>query len=516
MNLVTSHPQLSRRIGGLVAAGLAGAGAGLALGLVMPHGPMTSGQALAALGAALVVGGFAGRVGRTRWAALLTPMVFAGASEIARLGTVGPSVGAIRFDSVFGIVAFLSGRGFDAVLILTPMVVAALWGAALSRRRSSADVGARTASRAGPVVRRATLALASLVVVVLVVGLARPAGTEPIPGADGETLAGSIAELVSVPIGGHDQAIMLRGHDAGAPVLLFLEGGPGGTALGSMRIAGQGLEEDFVVATWDQRGTGKSAAALEPVATLTVDQAVRDAIEVSEYLRDRFDQAKIYLVGSSWGTVLGVLAAQQRPELFAAYVGTGQMVDLQETDRLMYAESVAYAKRVGDAAFADQLAAIGPPPYTDMLAYPVALSSNPDWDDYSPGPDYAIRAEYPTSLFVGEYTLIEQARAMGALIDTFAMIYPQLQEVDFRRDVPRLDVPVFVVEGAHESPGRAVLTREWFAGLSAPSKQLTRFESSGHNPPLDEPGRFAAFMADVVLAQTYPGVASTTAEGSSS
>ncbi|WP_420898331.1 alpha/beta hydrolase family protein [Cryobacterium cheniae] len=153
---------------------------------------------------------------------------------------------------------------------------------------------------------------------------------------------------------------MLRGHDYRAPVLLFLEGGPGGTAVGSMRIAGQGLEKNFVVATWDQRGAGKSAAAFEPVATLTVDQAVHDAIEVSEYLRDRFNQPRIYLVGSSWGTVLGVLAAQQRPDLFAAYVGTGQMVDLQATDKLMYAESVAYAQRVGDGAFGDQLAAIGP------------------------------------------------------------------------------------------------------------------------------------------------------------
>jgi proline iminopeptidase len=349
-------------------------------------------------------------------------------------------------------------------------------------------------------------------VAALLVALARPAGTAPITGPDGEPLAGSVAELVSVPIGGHDQAIMLRGNNARAPVLLFLEGGPGGTAVGSMRHSGQGLEENFVVATWDQRGTGKSAAALEPVETLTVDQAVRDAIEVSEYLRERFDQSKIFLVGSSWGTTLGVLAAAQRPDLFYAYVGTGQMVDQQETDKLMYAESVAYAERVGDAGFARQLAAIGPPPYTDMLRYPVAISSNPDWRAYSPGPDHNNSAEYPASLFVAEYTLTEQARGMAALVDTFALMYPQLQEVDFRRDVPRLDVPVFVVEGAHEAPGRAVLAREWFALLAAPSKQLVTFESSGHTPHLDEPGLFAAFLADVVLAQTGPGGTPATSE----
>ena len=179
---------------------------------------------------------------------------------------------------------------------------------------------------------------------------------------------------------------MLRGHDVEAPVLLFLEGGPGGTALGSMRYAGQPLEEHFTVATWDQRGTGKSASALEPLDTLTVAQAVADTIEVTEYLRDRFDEERIYLLGSSWGTTLGTLAVQARPDLFHAYIGSGQMVDQQETDKRMYAESVAYAQRVGDTGFAEQLRAIGPPPYTDMLAYPVAIASNPEWHDFSTEP----------------------------------------------------------------------------------------------------------------------------------
>ncbi|WP_407343136.1 alpha/beta fold hydrolase [Pengzhenrongella phosphoraccumulans] len=496
------HP-LARRFGARTAAGLAVLATGLGLGQVMPRGPMTSGQSLTALGLALAVGGLAGWAWRTRWTALLTPVAFASVFELSRLGTVGPSVGAIRFDSVFGIVAFIAGRGFDAVGILAPMAVAAVWGAALERRQTRAGSGAAPAgSRAGRILRRGALGLASAVVVVLVVGLARPASTEPIMGPDGETVAGSIAELVSVPIGGHDQAIMLRGRDSGAPVLLFLEGGPGGTAVGSMRQVGQGLEEDFVVATWEQRGTGKSAAALEPAATLTVDQAVRDAIEVSEYLRDRFDQPKIYLVGSSWGTILGVRAAQQRPDLYAAYVGTGQMVDPQETDELMYAESVAYAQRVRDIAFADQLTAIGPPPYTDMLAYPVAIASNPDWDAFTPGPGSRRAADYPVSLFTAEYTLTEQMRGMAAMVDTFALLYPQLQGTDFRHDVPRLEVPVFLVEGAHEAPGRAVLVREWFATLEAPAKTLVTFASSGHTPQLDEPTHFATYMTEVLHQST--------------
>ena len=494
------------------AALLSAAAAGLALALLMPRGPMTSTESLTALTLGVAVGSLAGWLMASRWAALLAPATFGAAFEIGRIGAVGPTVDGIRLDGLYGILALVVGRGFDVLVVGVPMAVAAFWGAALARRQNRDEAAeppdGQPALAGGSAFWRAargtSLVLATVLVVGLAAVLARPARTAPILDAEGTPVPGSIAELAVVPIGGHDQAIMLRGHDVEAPVLLFLEGGPGGTALGSMRYAGQPLEEHFTVATWDQRGTGKSASALEPLETLTVAQAVSDTIEVTQYLRDRFDEERIYLLGSSWGTTLGTLAVQARPDLFHAYIGSGQMVDQQETDKRMYAESVAYAQRVGDAGFAEQLRAIGPPPYTDMLAYPVAIASNPEWHDFTHGADHDARSTYPANLLVEEYNLTEKVRSAAALIDTFALMYPQLQDVDFRRDILRLDVPVFIVEGEHEAPGRADLAVDWFEQLSAPSKQMVTFEHSGHTPHLHEPGRFAAYLAEVVLPQTYP------------
>ncbi len=82
------------------------------------------------------------------------------------------------------------------------------------------------------------------------------------------------------------------------------------------------------------------------------------------------------------------------------------------------------------------------------------------------------------------------------------MLYPQLQGIDFRQSVPRLEVPVYLIEGAHEAPGRSTLAVEWFEALDAPTKQLVVFDHSGHTPQRDEPGRFAEYLATVVLAQT--------------
>ncbi len=475
---------------GLLAAAGAAATAALLAGWLMPRGPVTSAQALTTVAVGLIVGGVAGWAMRSRWALLLTPAVFVVVFEIVRARVDGPTVDGLRLGDLYGVLTLMAGRGVDAVLILLPMLVGVGLGLGYARRSG------RLSSRAG-LPGRILVTVGVVAVLALVAGLLRPASTEAITDASGEPVPGSVAELVAVEIGGHEQWLMLRGVSADAPVLLYLEGGPGGTGIGRMRQAGEDLEQDFVVATWDQRGTGKSVSALEPTQTLTLEQMVQDTLEVTAYLQERFAEQRIYLVGSSWGTVLAVLAAQRSPESFHAVVGTGQMVDPFETDELMYAQSIADAEARGDTAQAATLREMGPPPYQDTLDYPIAIASNPTWSSFTRGADYNPASEYPASLFVAEYTLVEQLRGMGAIADTYDVLYPQLAGVDFRQDVPRLDVPLYVVAGAHEAPGREVLAREWVEGLSAPVTEYVVFEQSGHNPNFDEPGRFADYLARV-------------------
>lgn len=476
------------------AVGLVALAAALA-GWLMPRGPVTTPQALISLIVAVAVGFGAGRLMRTRWAVLLAPTVFMAVFEVARMRIEGPTVDGISLSGLYGIIALVGGRGIDALLLLLPLVVGCGWGVMVARRSERS----RTAQpRPRHIASRGLLALATGTVLLLAAGLVRPASTEPIVDAAGSEVAGSIAELVDVPIGGHDQSIMLRGTSTEAPVLLFLEGGPGGTGIGRIRNAGEALEQDFVVAVWDQRGTGKSYDALEPTETLTLDQMVTDTIDVTRYLLDRFDQEKLYLVGSSWGTIIGTLAVQRSPELFHAWIGTGQMVDPFETDTLMYAESLTDAKARGDDAAVTALDALGPPPYVNTLDYPVAIASNPKWMQFANGDDYNPASEYPTSLFVGEYTLVEQLRGMAAIAETYHVLYPQLEGTDFRTDVPRLEVPVYLLEGRYEAAGREILAREWFDLLEAPRKEYLVLENSGHTPPSDEPGKFADLMSQIL------------------
>jgi pimeloyl-ACP methyl ester carboxylesterase len=492
MQTILRHLWSDRRIGWAVAAAIA-IGAGSFSAWLTPRGPVTTTGALVSVAAAGLVGVAAGLATGSRWSLLVAPVVFVSVFELARLGVDGATVDAIHLGSTYGIIALILGRLLHGVLVLAPMILGCVYGVWLAAR-----LGRKTSTRGGAV--GWTLAgLATVALVVVAALIARPATTPPIVGPDGGPLPGSIAELTTVRIGGHEQALMIRGRSVDSPVLLFLAGGPGGTEIGAMR-ADTDLEQDFVVVTWDQRGTGKSYAALDPTATLTLEQTIADTIELTDYLRQRFDEDRIYLVGQSWGSTLGVLAAQRRPELYHAFVGSGQMVSQRETDVMFWEDTLAWAERSGDEALAATLRENGPPPYDTLLLYEPALSHEHDWNPY---PELDVSKEMPGNLFVVENSLMDRVNGLRGFLDTFSVLYPQLQGIDFRRDVPSLDVPVYMVAGQHEARGRAVPADEWFAALEAPSKERIVFDASGHRPNFEQPGRFAEVMRDV-LSDTYP------------
>ena len=167
--------------------------------------------------------------------------------------------------------------------------------------------------------------LLALVVAALAVAVAVPGSTPSIVGPDGRPGPGSIAQLTTVSLGGRDQVISIRAFDEDAPVLLYLTGGPGQSDLALSRALLEPLTRDFVVVGWDQRGTGRSYAALDPTSELRLDRIVRDTIELTQYLRTRFAEEKIYLLGESWGTTLGGIADQREAEFFHAYIASCQM-----------------------------------------------------------------------------------------------------------------------------------------------------------------------------------------------
>lgn len=419
---------------------------GVAAALWTPRGPLTGGQALASIAISLAVGVLAGRAAGTRWMILGAPLAYAIAFELARMSATGPSVDAPH-PSVLGLLVLITGRGVHGLLALFPMAAGAAWGS-----------GAR---------RRIPLGLAAAGLVLVAVAAAVPARTERIPGG--------VAELAQV--GG--LRVVIRGRDAAAPVLLFVPGPPGGSMTGMLRLRLPALEERFVVATLDRRSG----------AGLTLDSEVADIVAVTGHLRKRFGRDRIVLAAHSGGSIPAVTAAHRRPGLFHAYLGIGQAVDLRDSDRILYGDMLAWARSGGRDDLVDRLTAQGPPPWPDVYDYePFQLHAPAVYGIAGP----------PFDLGVPEYTPLARAHVMTTMLDAWDALYPNLQDVDLRRDVPELAIPACFVQGGREMRSLAGPFATWYAALRAPGKRLVVLPESGHHPMSEEPDRFAAAVTELL------------------
>jgi pimeloyl-ACP methyl ester carboxylesterase len=153
-----------------------------------------------------------------------------------------------------------------------------------------------------------------VVVAALVVLFLIPGST---PKIDTRRHPHSLAVLEQVPVNDTQQWVLIRSEDAANPMVLFVHGGPGTSQLTLMRKNTQLLERYCTAVNWDQRRTAKSFAAGRDDASMTMGQFVDDIIDLSSYLAKRFDKKKIVLVGHSWGSAIGLLAASRRPDLFS-------------------------------------------------------------------------------------------------------------------------------------------------------------------------------------------------------
>jgi pimeloyl-ACP methyl ester carboxylesterase len=308
-----------------------------------------------------------------------------------------------------------------------------------------------------------------------------------------------IESLEAVEIGGVEQTIYLRGHDQNRPVMLFVHGGPGVPETPVAREFGLRLEEHFVVVHWDQRGAGNSCTSDVSDQSLHLEQYLADTLELVNLLRSRFDVEKIYLVGHSWGSVLGVLIAQSHPELFYAYVGMGQVVNMDRGEDISYRFVLDRAQAEGNEEALEELATIRPPYSTtrELLAQRAWLSHY-HGDVYGGGGN----SKFVRGVLLSpEYSIGKKLSFYGCAINSVDQAWDDLEDLDFIRDVPRLDVPVYFFTGRHDYNTPFELVEEFSRSLDAPHNEIIWFENSAHMPNLEEPDLYQEILINKVLPE---------------
>jgi pimeloyl-ACP methyl ester carboxylesterase len=290
-----------------------------------------------------------------------------------------------------------------------------------------------------------------------------------------------------IDIGGIEQWVTVRGTDCANPVILFIHGGPGNPMSPFADAIYGDWENEFTLVQWDQRGAGRTWGRNPAVAEadLSIEQMAADGVELAALVAGRLGQDKVILVGGSWGSALAVKMARARPDLFHAYIGSGQLVSGAANLEASYRLQMALARSAGDAETVAALEAMGPPPWTNprhfgalrrlTRRYEAKSTTPPPADWWVPAPDY-VTAEAEAAYEGGEeHSYIQFVGFEGD---------GMLSRLDLLRDDLELALPVFLIQGEHDLVTAPEVARAWFDAIRAPRKSFTVLPATGHDPNL--------------------------------
>ncbi len=353
--------------------------------------------------------------------------------------------------------------------------------------------------------------LAAIVLAALVLLFVHsPGRLPPFRDKSGNVLEGSIAEKVFMEIGGVRQGMFITGKSTDNPVLLFLHGGPGSPGFCLTSKFPVNLADEFTVCWWEQRGSAMSYSKGIPDESMTVRQLVSDTAEVTNYLRGRFGQDRIYILGHSWGSFLGMHVIQRHPELYEAYIGMGQISDQYESEKLLYDFALAQARKHGNRGIERKL-----------LKYNLSAVENVT-SEYIMGVRGEAMAKYGVGIIHRKYSMIwdmsmsvmrfkgytlkEKCNYVVGNAYSYKRLFKDVLYSVLSDDVPRVGIPVHVVHGRYDMQVNHDLAKAYIERLDAPEKGFYTLEDSAHSPMLEEPKRFMQLMREVVLKNSSPAL----------
>jgi len=299
-----------------------------------------------------------------------------------------------------------------------------------------------------------------------------------------------------VRIGGVDQWVQIRGADRANPVMLMLHAH--GASMIPLTPLYTSWEQHFTVVQWDRRTVGRTrrAARRSGDAEWTFDRFVADGIELVEHLRRRLGQDRVVLAAHSQGTVIGIGMIRRRPDLFHAYVGMGQMVDMQRNESIVYERLLAQAKTAGRRRVVDGLVKLGPPPYPDReswirrLRYTMAIDRE----------GRAWQKVLLTRLILMPGFSVRDI--LGWFTDIMAFpqhLYEETMAVTPETLGTRFEVPVMILQGAQETYAISELAEEYVELIDAPAKAYVALEGLGHLSPFLAPDRILDELTALTL-----------------
>jgi proline iminopeptidase len=320
-----------------------------------------------------------------------------------------------------------------------------------------------------------------------------------------------INSLEPVRIGGIDQWIEVRGQNVNNPILLFIHGGPGVAFIPLAGAFDGPWEKHFTVVQWDQRGAGKTYTSNDKELqrkTMNIPQMEQDTLHVVNYLRDRFKREKIFVLGHSWGSILGLWLAHEHPELIYAYVGVGQFVNFEQNEEVAYQNALLQGRKSHNGQAIRDLERIAPYPSPNADLGKEQVARNWEGELLGPPPrgvSFTDGGRLLTDLVSApEYSIVDDYGFLRGMSFSLGTFFPQVTKVDLTKLGLEFRQPIFFFEGRYDQYCPSSLIWDYSQTIKAPQKEFVWFEDSGHFPFFEEQRKFADELVQQVLPLASP------------
>jgi len=315
----------------------------------------------------------------------------------------------------------------------------------------------------------------------------------------GNQIIGSISEKSFITINGIKQGMFIKSKDEMNPVLLFLHGGMPEYFLSQQYPTG--LDEYFTVVWWEQRGSGISYNSNISPKAITLKQMVADALAVTNYLRNRFNKNKIYLMAHSGGSFIGIYAAANAPELYHAYIGVSQMSDQLKSEQFAYHYMLNQYRKNGNKTMVRKLEHA---PVNESIPKSYLKLRDKAMHHLGIGTTHKMRSLitgiFIPSLTCKEYTLKEKYNMWVSKAHSgVSSLWKEVLATNLMIQVPKLEIPVYFFGGIYDYTVSCILAKEYLDKLEAPIKGFYTFKQSAHSPIFEEPEKVKQIILSDVL-----------------
>ena len=323
---------------------------------------------------------------------------------------------------------------------------------------------------------------------------------------NGEIIQGSISEKTYVEINGVKQGTFIKGKNINNQVLLFVHGGPLMPEYFLNDKYPTGLEEYFTICWWEQPGVGLSYSSDISKEDLTLNAIIEDTIVVTNFLREKFDKDKIYLLGHSWGSFVAIQAAYIRPELYNAYIGMGQITNQKESEKIAYKYMIDEYSKLGNKKMVNKLKEYSiDTSDEELIKYFKSSLRDIAMHQLGIGTTHDMHSVF-TGIFIPVmkcrgYTLEEKINIWRgkAYVRNNTNLINEYLFVDIPSMISELEVPCYFISGEYDYTVSWELVEDYYKDLKAPHKGFYLFENSAHSPMFEEPEKFIDIMVNDVL-----------------